>query len=94
MTTDTAEFFTKVESLRKHMMLNISQITELIGVSRMSYYGWLKGKPIRKVSEDKVKKTVKSLLVIMKEHEWPTTEVIVMTPEERFTRLKELLADL
>ena len=76
------------------MMLNISQLTQLLGVSRMAYYGWLKGKPISKPSEEKVKKTVKNLLVVMKEYNWPTTVEIVMEPAERFERLKEILADL
>lgn len=80
--------------MRKHMMLNVTQMTELMGVSRMSYYGWIRGKSIRKVNEDKVKKTVKNLLVVMKEYDWPTTVEIVMEPSERFARLKELLADL
>lgn len=95
MTTDSKqEFFEKVESLRKHMVLNISQLTELMGVSRMSYYGWLKGKPIRKNSEDKVKKTVKNLLFVMKEYDWPTAEVVAMESKDRFERLKSILANL
>ena len=92
--TDTEDFFKKVESLRRHMLLNVSQFTKLLGVSRMSYYGWLKGKPIRRASEDKVKQTVKNLLYVMKEYSWPTAEVIAMDPAERFDRLKTILASL
>lgn len=93
MTTETPDFFVKIESLRKHMLLNVSQFTELLGVSRMSYYGWLKGKAIRKSNEDKVKKVVKNLLVVMKDHNWPTSSDIALEPDERLARLKELLSD-
>jgi len=92
--TDSNHFFTKVESLRRHMMLNVSQFCELLEVSRMSYYGWVRGKSIRKKNEDKVKKTIKNLLVIMKEHDWPSSSVIAMEPKERFEHLKELLAEI
>lgn len=91
--TETSDFFLKVESLRKHMMLNISQMTELLGVSRMSYYGWVSGKSISKRSEKKVKTTVKKLLKVMQDHNWPTTEVITMEPAERFAELERLLAE-
>lgn len=91
--TDTADFFVKVESLRKHMMLNISQMSELLGVSRMSYYGWVSGKSMSKRSEKKVKTTVKKLLKIMQDHDWPNVNVITMESSERFNHLKQLLAE-
>jgi DNA-binding XRE family transcriptional regulator len=39
--------FRKVEALRKHMLLTTSDMSELLKVSRMTYYGWVKGKPLR-----------------------------------------------
>ena len=88
-----AEFFAKVETLRKNMLLTTEQMCKLIDTSRMSYYGWVKGKPLRKSSEEKVKTTVKKLLRVMKDHDWPTSEEIVMPSDMRFERLKTLLAD-
>ena len=40
--------FKKVEALRKHMLLTTSNMAELFTISRMTYYGWVKGKPVRK----------------------------------------------
>jgi len=43
--------FTKVEALRKHMLLTTRDMAELLGVSRMTYYGWVSGKPMRKTNQ-------------------------------------------
>lgn len=82
--------FTKVEALRKHMMLTSSNMAHLFKVSRMTYYSWLKGKAIKQVNEEHVRKVLKRLLFIMTEHNWPTPEVIGMTQKLRFDRLLAL----
>ena len=46
--------FSKVEALRRHMLLTTSDMAEVFGVSRMTYYGWVKGKPLRKANEANV----------------------------------------
>lgn len=84
---------TKVEVLRKHMLLTKANVAELIGVSRVTYYGWAKGKPIRRSNVANAKATVKRLLSIVMDHQWPTPEVRSMTQEQRFARLIELLQD-
>lgn len=85
--------FAKVEVLRKHMLLTVKQLCELFGVTRMTYYGWLKGKNIRSYNDFKVRKTLKALLTIMNEHQWPTPEAIAMTSKERFEHLVALIGD-
>ena len=57
--------FKKVEALRKHMLLTTGNMAELLGVSRMTYYGWVKGKPVRKKNEDKVRGILRKLLSIL-----------------------------
>ena len=47
MTKNLPLNFKKVEALRKHMLLTTSNMAELLGISRMTYYGWVKGKPVR-----------------------------------------------
>lgn len=79
--------FTKVEALRKHMLLTSANMAELLGVSRMTYYGWVRGKPLRKSNDDAVRSMLKKLLAVMTEHNWPTPEVIAATQKQR----KELL---
>ena len=82
--------FKKVEALRKHMLLTTSNMSELLGVARMTYYGWVKGKQIRKNNDKKVRSTLKSLLDIMTDG-WPAPEVIAMEQKYRFERLLEVI---
>ena len=34
--------FSKIESLRRHMLMTKSQMARLLGVSRVTYYNWEK----------------------------------------------------
>jgi len=83
--------FESVETLRKHMLLTTGNMAELFGVSRMTYYGWVKGKPIRKSNEERVRRVLKQLLSVMTLHQWPMPEVIASSQKERMQRLVELL---
>jgi excisionase family DNA binding protein len=83
--------FTKVEALRKHMLLTTSDMAELLGVSRMTYYGWVKGKPLRKSNDGTVRAMLKRLLAVMTEHAWPMPEVIAADRTQRMERLRALL---
>lgn len=83
--------FAKVEALRKHMLLTASDMSELLGVSRMTYYGWVKGKPIRKSNDGMVRAMLKRLLAVMTDHSWPTPEVIASDQKQRKERLLEIL---
>ena len=82
--------FTKVEALRKHMLLTTGNMAELLGISRMTYYGWVKGKSIRKKNDEKVRDTLRELLTVMSDG-WPQPEVIAIEQKERFQRLLEIL---
>jgi hypothetical protein len=83
--------FTKVEALRKHMLLTTRDMSELLGVSRMTYYGWIAGKPIRKGNHENVRLMLKKLLAVMTDHQWPMPEVIASGQKQRKERLIELL---
>jgi DNA-binding XRE family transcriptional regulator len=85
--------FTKVESLRRHMLLTTGDMSELLGVTRMTYYGWLKGKPLRAKNELKVRTRLRQLLSIMATHSWPMPEVIASNQKQRKARLLELLEE-
>lgn len=84
--------FSKVEALRRHMLLSVRDISMVLGVSRMTYYGWLKGKPLRKSNDAKVREKLRQLLEIMKDG-WPQPEVIALESVARRQRLLELLND-
>ena len=83
--------FAKVESLRKHMILTTSDMARLFGVSRMTYYGWVRGKPLRKSSDKEVRVVLKQLLSILVDDKWPTPDVIAMESVQRKERLDELM---
>jgi DNA-binding XRE family transcriptional regulator len=83
--------FVKVEALRKHMLLTTSDMAELLGVSRMTYYGWVKGKPLRKSNDESVRVMLRKLLTVMTDHGWPMPEVIASDQKQRKARLVEIL---
>jgi DNA-binding XRE family transcriptional regulator len=85
--------FTKVEALRKHMLLNTTQMAKFLGVSRVTYSGWTKGKPIRKGNDAKVRVALRKMFAVIESHQWPMPEVIAMTPAIRFNTLLEMTTE-
>ena len=90
MTNQLPLAFKKVEALRKHMLLTTSNMAELLKVSRMTYYGWVKGKPVRRKNDARVRDVLKKLLSAMAGG-WPQPRVIALEQKERFKRLLEIL---
>lgn len=84
--------FTKVETLRRHMLLTTGDMAELLGVSRMTYYAWVRGKPLRKSNDEAVRIVLKRLLAVMTDHGWPMPEVIAAPQKQRKERLVEILS--
>jgi DNA-binding XRE family transcriptional regulator len=66
--------FDVVERLRWQMRLTKAGMAKVLGVSRMTYYGWVAGKRLRPSSEDMLKKKISALLAVVTEDKWPTTE--------------------
>ena len=91
MTPKTPLDFTKVEALRRHMLLTTTDMAEVFGVSRMTYYSWLKGKPLRQSNDEKVRVMLKRLLSLMTDHGWPMPEVIAGSQPQRRDHLHKLL---
>lgn len=83
--------FTKVEALRKEMLLTIENMASLFGVTRATYHSWLKGKPIRPSNDEYVRVMLKKLLVVYTEHSWPSPEVRAMDSKMRKDALDTLL---
>lgn len=86
--------FSKIESLRRHMLLRSKDMAILLGVTRMTYYGWLKGKPIRSKNDAKVRSMLRLMLVMLTQHNWPQPNVIALSPDERYQALLELIEEL
>lgn len=83
--------FAKVEMLRRHMLLSVSDMAKVFGVSRVTYYSWVRGGKIRMTNIPKVKRTLKKLLAILQAG-WPDDKVLAMTQTERVDHLLELLS--
>jgi DNA-binding XRE family transcriptional regulator len=83
--------FAKVEMLRRNLLLSTTDMAKLFGVSRVTYYSWLRGASMRSTCVPKVKTALKQLLAVVEEHKWPTDDVIVMGPRERTKRFLDLL---
>ena len=83
--------FTKVESLRRHMLLTQGDMASLLSVSRMTYYSWVGGHPIRKKNDEKVRDLLRKFLIVVKNHGWPTPEIQAMTHKQRRIRLAQIL---
>lgn len=86
--------FTKVESLRRHMLLTTTDMSKLLGVSRMTYYGYVRGKSPQKNKVTNIRLSLKKLLSVVADYGWPTSEILEMEPTERVERLNEILESL
>jgi len=83
--------FSKIETLRKQMLLTVCDMASLLGASRMAYYSWVRGKPPRPNRDTQIRLKLKKLLAVMSDHSWPTPEVIGMTQKQRKERLDKIL---
>jgi DNA-binding XRE family transcriptional regulator len=83
--------FSIVERVRKEMLLTISDMAQLFGVTRMTYYSWLKGKSVNRTNDEYVRVMLKRLLAVHTEHEWPNAEVRAMDSRKRKEYLDKLL---
>ena len=83
--------FSQVEALRAHMLLTTAQMAKLLGVSRVTYSGWVNGKAIRASNDAKARATLRKLFKVLEVHEWPKPEVIAMPSGQRFKMLLELI---
>lgn len=91
--TPKAIDFNKVEALRQHLMLTTGQLAQMLGVSRMTYYNWLRGKPISNANETTARTVIRNLIFLMHAHQWPSEEITKLTSKQRHERLLALLAE-
>jgi len=89
---DQTLIFARVEALRKHMLLTTTHMAKVLGVSRVTYSGWVSGKPIRKGNNIRVRAALRKLFAILTEKEWPQPDIIAMSNKQRFDTLLELIS--
>lgn len=83
--------FDKIDALRRHMLLTHTQMARLLGVSRVTYYNWKRAGTPADRNAAAVRATLKDMLRVMTEHEWPTPEVVAMDQEDRLIALQKLI---
>jgi DNA-binding XRE family transcriptional regulator len=83
--------FEKVELVRERMALTVKDMCKLLGVSRITYYRWVDGGPIRERNEEKVKDTLRQLIPLLKNKTWPPEGAKFWTSEQRLEALLEIL---
>lgn len=85
--------FAKVEALRKHLLLTLGDMAEILDVSRLTYNKWVDGGTIRKSNDEKVRNKLRMLLRIMEKHDWPKAEVVAMSQKQRSKLMLELVEE-
>lgn len=81
----------KLETLRKHLLLDKTSMARILGVSRVTYHAWLDGREIRQSNLDYVRSTLRKVIAVIKDHQWPSPEVKSMTFKQRKHELDALL---
>jgi predicted transcriptional regulator len=69
----------------------MQNMADLLGVSRVTYYNWTKGKPVKHTNAVKAKALMRKLAAAVTVHDWPTREAAVATRDERFEMLQNIL---
>jgi predicted transcriptional regulator len=85
--------FQHIEALREHLLLRVSDLAALFGVSRMTYYSWVQGKAtIRSRNAARVRRVLRTLVRLVRDGQWPTPEVVASTYDERVDMLTRFVA--
>jgi hypothetical protein len=65
-----------------------------MGVSRVTYYNWVKGAVLKHSNAVKAKALMRKLATVVTAFEWPTAQQRQASRNERFEMLQELLKSL
>lgn len=83
--------FAKVDVLRRHMLLTTSGMAKLFKTTRQTYHSWVKGLSYPTPNKEaRVRVTIKKLLTIVNENNWPDGDVILASSKERLEMLLAL----
>lgn len=83
--------FTKVDTLRRHMLLTNEGMAKILKVSRQTYHNWVNGASYPAPNKEaRARSTIKKLLTIVHEMNWPDGDVILASNEERIEMLLAL----
>lgn len=70
MTTPKPIDFAKVEILRGRLGLSTSDVSTAMGVSRMTYYQWVRGGNMREAHARRARTVIRAMLDLLKDKAW------------------------
>ena len=91
MTDPRAIDFDAVEKLRKHLLLQTASFAELLGVSRATYYNWLRGSQPAEQRLLDLRRQLRILSAMVIEEGMPHGDYVHMDQKERAKLLHQRL---
>jgi len=82
--------FIELEALRKRMLLSVTDLVSILGISRTSYYTWRADDGMRKSNFNKINSKIDKLKNIISKYNWPNN-VLELDTQDRKAKLIELL---
>lgn len=83
--------FDTIEQVRRSMLLTMQNMADLLGVSRVTYHNWTKGKPVKHTNAVKAKAVMRKLAAAVTIHGWPTKEAVKAPRTKRYEMLQDIL---
>lgn len=84
----------RLEVLRERLMIDKTAMAKILGVSRITYYDWVtKGSPMRKSNLFYVRSTLRKLVAVMRDNNWPDEATAKLSNHRRKLKLLELLEE-
>jgi len=80
-----------IELLRVKLKLQVNDMAEIFGVSRIAYYKWVRGGAIRPAHAAEVAVFLRKAVRVLKEQDFPTSAEARMKSADRAKRLLELM---
>jgi|TARA_R110000868_G_scaffold21613_11_gene89461 DNA-binding XRE family transcriptional regulator len=81
-----------MEECRTNLKLRVVDMAKVIGVSRITYYKWMKGGNMRHTTLTGVEAILRKITHIMREQHWPSGPEMTISSERRAERLLSLLS--
>lgn len=87
---ETSAILAAIELLRVKLKLQVNDMAEIFGVSRIAYYKWVRGGAMRPAHAAEVAVFLQRTVRVLKEQDFPTSAEAKMKSSDRAKRLLEL----
>lgn len=84
--------FRDVDQFRKtRLLISAKRMSEFFGVSRMTYYRWVKHGDVQERFDARNREVMTQLISFCREHNWPDADTRKLTQAQRYDKLTALL---